>query len=114
MINIDPGRVEQILGNLFSNALRYTPDGGRISIELSCSLQAAIITVHDSGPGIPEEALPHVFDRFYRVDKGRGRGEGGTGLGLTIARKLARAHGGELTASNHPQGGAVFTLSLPL
>jgi signal transduction histidine kinase len=70
--------------------------------------------VRDSGPGIPEESLPFVFERFYRVDKARARAEGGSGLGLAIARQLARAHGGELTAGNHAQGGAVFTLRLPV
>jgi len=72
------------------------------------------VTVHDSGPGIPEEALPFVFERFYRVDKARARAEGGSGLGLTIARQLAQAHGGELSAANHPEGGAIFTLRLPV
>jgi signal transduction histidine kinase len=70
--------------------------------------------MHDSGPGIPPEALPYIFGRFYRVDKSRTRTEGGSGLGLAIARQLARAHGGNLTVANHPSGGAVFTLTLPL
>jgi two-component system sensor histidine kinase BaeS len=111
---VDPGRVEQILGNLFANALRYTPDGGQISIRLETSSTAVQLHVCDSGPGIPPEALPHLFERFYRADKSRSRQEGGTGLGLPIARQLARAHGGDLTARNHPQGGAEFTLTLPL
>jgi two-component system sensor histidine kinase MtrB len=70
--------------------------------------------VRDSGPGIPEESLPFVFERFYRADKARARAEGGSGLGLAIARQLARAHGGELSAANHPEGGAAFTLRLPV
>jgi two-component system sensor histidine kinase MtrB len=70
--------------------------------------------MHDSGTGIPEEALPYIFERFYRADKSRVRLEGGTGLGLAIARKIAEAQGGTLTAANHPQGGAVFTLVLPI
>ena len=70
--------------------------------------------MHDSGPGIPLESLPYIFDRFYRADKSRNRAEGGTGLGLAIARQLAQAHGGTLTAANHPQGGAIFTLTLPI
>jgi signal transduction histidine kinase len=116
---VDPGRVEQILGNLLSNALRYTPEGGSIKIGLSPlpangQPQAVLLTVQDSGPGIPQEALPHLFERFYRVDRSRSRLEGGTGLGLAIARQLAEAHGGDLKAANHPQGGAVFTLTLPL
>lgn len=111
---VDPGRMEQILGNLLSNALRFTPTGGHIEMYLDCTPQMIHLSVHDSGPGIPEDALPHVFKRFYRVDRGRSRAEGGSGLGLAIARQLARAHGGDLTAANHPQGGAIFTLSLPL
>ncbi len=112
-ISLDPGRVEQILGNLISNALRYTPAGGEIDLKLYCSPTALHLEIHDSGPGIPEEALPHLFERFYRVDKARSRAEGGSGLGLAIARQLAQAHGGRLIAENHPQGGAVFTLVLP-
>jgi signal transduction histidine kinase len=68
----------------------------------------------DSGPGIPPEALPQLFERFFRIDRARSREQGGTGLGLAIARQLALAHGGELTAENRPEGGAVFTLCLPL
>ena len=113
-IDLDPGRVEQILGNLLSNALRYTPGGGSIEIRVDCSREEVRLTVHDSGPGIPQEAFPHIFERFYRADKGRSRTEGGSGLGLAIARQLARAHGGDLAAENHPQGGAIFTLALPL
>jgi len=114
MLNFDPMRVEQILNNLLSNALRYTPPGGQITLQLSRDEHQASLTIHDSGPGIPEEALPHIFERFYRVDRSRSRSEGGSGLGLAIARELAEAQHGTLTASNHPQGGAVFTLSLPL
>jgi two-component system sensor histidine kinase BaeS len=124
LLTVDPQRVEQILSNLLSNALRYTPDGGQIAIgfvltgglsgvRTSGSSKSSVqISVRDSGPGIPPEALPHVFERFYRVDRSRSRAEGGSGLGLAIARQLAEAHGGTLTAANHPQGGAVFTLSL--
>ncbi|HNT25056.1 MAG TPA: ATP-binding protein [Anaerolineales bacterium] len=113
---LDPMRIEQVLNNLLSNALRHTPDGGRIELDLSAEGGAAPgsirLAVHDSGAGIPSESLPHLFERFYRADKSRARQEGGSGLGLTIARQLAQAHGGDLTAANHPQGGAVFTLSL--
>lgn len=112
--SLDPGRVEQILGNLLSNALRHTPDDGHISLELSCGPSEVQIAVHDSGPGIPEESLPHIFDRFYRADRSRSRSGGGAGLGLTIARRLAEAHGGNLIARNHPDGGAEFVLNLPL
>ena len=106
----------QILGNILSNALRYTPEGGQIDIDTttppigitkSKDIDIVRLTIHDTGPGIPPEALPHLFDRFFR-------GDGGTGLGLAIARQLARAHGGDLTADNHPLRGALFTLTLPI
>ncbi|MBM3143505.1 MAG: HAMP domain-containing protein [Chloroflexi bacterium] len=119
-VNIDPQRVEQILNNLLSNALRYTPEGGMISVQCTVSGELnfdnyVLLTVRDSGPGIPEESLPHIFDRFYKADRSRSPVEGGgTGLGLSIARKIAQAHGGDITASNHPDGGATFTLELPL
>lgn len=111
--SIDPGRVEQILANLISNSLRHTPQGGKITLTVACQTDTIVISVRDSGVGIPDDALPHVFERFYRADKSRSREEGGTGLGLAIARQLAQAQGGELTAGNQPQGGAVFILSLP-
>jgi two-component system OmpR family sensor kinase/two-component system sensor histidine kinase BaeS len=110
---VDAQRIEQILGNLLSNALRHTPQGGQIQVDLLVSAGAVRVSVQDSGPGIPQEALPHVFERFYRADRARSRAEGGSGLGLAIARHLAEAHGGTLTAANHPLGGAVFTLTLP-
>jgi signal transduction histidine kinase len=114
LIDLDPLRVEQILGNLLSNALRYTPPRGRIEVTLSQATARVQLTVRDSGPGIPDEAIPYIFERFYRADRSRSRLEGGTGLGLAIARQLAQAHGGDLTAANHPQGGAVLTLALPV
>jgi len=112
-ISLDAGRVEQILGNLLSNALRYTPAGGKIDLEITCSPSSIQLSLHDSGPGIPASALPHVFERFYRADRSRTRSEGGTGLGLAIARQIAQAHGGGLEAANHASGGALFTLTLP-
>jgi len=113
-LELDPMRIEQILNNLLSNALRYIRSGGMITLRIARQAQAAVITVHDNGTGIPPEALPHIFERFYRADRSRSRSEGGSGLGLAIARELAEAHHGSLTASNHPQGGALFTLSFPL
>ncbi len=118
-LSLDTFRVEQILGNLLSNGLRYTPQGGSIDVDIQSKTRkdgARIVqlNLHDTGPGIPEESLPHVFERFYRADRSRSRAEGGTGLGLAIARQLAEAHGGSLSAKNHPQGGAVFTLTLPV
>lgn len=113
-ISADPIRMEQVLTNLLSNALRYTPIGGQIEISLASKDGSIQLSIHDNGPGIPEQALPYIFERFYRVDKSRARVEGGTGLGLAIARQLARAHGGDLTATNHASGGALFTLILPV
>jgi signal transduction histidine kinase len=112
-VNADPERLQQILHNLLQNALRHTPDGGRITVSLEPEGDQAIMTIQDSGPGIPDDRLEHVFQRFYRVDPARSRADGSTGLGLSIARQLAEAHSGTLTAGNHPDGGAVFTLTLP-
>lgn len=113
-LSADPIRLEQVLTNLLSNAFRYTPPGGHIDLALATQDGMLRLSVHDSGPGIPEDALPYIFERFYRADKSRARAEGGSGLGLTIARQLARLHGGDLTASNHSAGGALFTLILPV
>ena len=114
LLDLDAIRVEQILTNLLSNGLRYTPQDGTIRVGVQGQGPEVDVTVRDSGPGIPEESLPFVFERFYRADKARARAEGGSGLGLAIARQLARAHGGELSAANHPEGGAAFTLRLPV
>jgi two-component system sensor histidine kinase BaeS len=111
---VDSQRIQQILHNLLSNAMRYSPDGEQISLELKCHPHQVSLSLRDRGPGIPENVLPYVFERFYRGDRARSRSEGGTGLGLSIARKLAQAHGGDLSAANHPEGGAVFTLELPV
>jgi signal transduction histidine kinase len=114
LISLDPIRLEQMLANLLSNALRYTPHGGQIEVAINRVSKFACLTVRDSGQGIPQDALPFIFERFYRADKSRSRDEGGSGLGLAIARNLARAHGGDLTATNHASGGALFTLMLPM
>jgi two-component system, OmpR family, sensor histidine kinase BaeS len=113
VLHVDPSRIEQILSNLVSNALRFTPQGGSIRVDISQDSRSVIISVADTGPGIPDHALYHVFERFYRVDRSRSREAGGSGLGLAIAKKLAQAHEGDLTAANRPEGGAVFTLRLP-
>ncbi len=113
-ILLDPLRGEEILFNLLSNALRHTPDGGLITLTLTALPSGVRLEVRDSGLGIPEEALSNIFERFYRADKSRSRLEGGSGLGLAIARQFTEAHGGRLSAANHPQGGAVFTLQLPI
>lgn len=111
-LHLDPQRIEQIINNLLNNAMRFTPQGGSIFVEMALTDGQAILTIRDTGPGIPKASLDRIFDRFYKVNKSR-QDEAGTGLGLSIAQKLARAHRGELSAGNHPQGGAIFTLSLP-
>jgi signal transduction histidine kinase len=114
IITVDAIRIEQVLNNLIANALRYTPQGGQIVMRLDRSDHDVNITIQDDGPGIQPETLPYIFERFYRADHSRSREDGGTGLGLTIARQLAQAHNGDLTAANAPNGGAIFTLRLPL
>ncbi len=111
----DPKRTGQILAVLLDNAVRYTPSGGRIVVGGRLRDDRVEASVADSGPGIAPEQLPRVFDRFYRAEVSRTRGEAGvgTGLGLAIARGLARAQGGDLTAANAKEGGAVFSLRLP-
>lgn len=110
----DPDRVAQVLRNLFANALRHTPKGGRISVSVRAIGDAVAVSVTDSGEGISSEDLPHVFERFWRADRSRSRPEGGAGLGLAIARALVEAHGGEiLAASEGPGKGSTFTFTLP-
>ena len=109
----DARRTGQILAALLDNALRFTPPGGLITMEGRAGDKRVEATVTDTGPGIPTEHLPRIFDRFYRAEAARTRVGGGTGLGLSIARDLAHAQGGELTAGNAPDGGARFTLELP-
>jgi len=117
----DPQRLRQILLNLLSNALRHTPAGGEVSMRSSGASRRSgaddwlLVAVTDTGPGIPAEDLPHVFDRFYRGDKSRSRQTGGMGLGLTIARQLVEAHGGRIWAeSGGPGQGSTFSFTLPL
>jgi histidine kinase len=111
----DPDRLEQIMINLLSNALRYTPAGGTVTISAQAHDFFVQIGVHDTGIGIPAEHLPHIFERFYRVDKSRNRQSGGTGIGLTIARHLVYALGGEIwVESDGPGRGATFFMTLPI
>lgn len=111
-VMIDPDRLLQVLGNLVSNALRHTPDGGRVSLSAARDNGQTLLRVRDTGPGIPADDLPHIFDRFYRGDKARSD-DGASGLGLAIARSLVEAHGGRITAENATTGGAVFSVLLP-
>jgi two-component system sensor histidine kinase BaeS len=114
LIQADPIRVEQILTNLLGNALKFTPSNGKVSVDVSGSSDGIDIAITDNGPGIPADSLPFIFDRFYKVDQSRSREEGGSGLGLAIARQLARAQGGDITARNRSEGGAVFTFHIPV
>ncbi len=109
---LDPARINQVINNLLQNSLRHTPTGGRVEVKLDREPGTTVIRIRDTGEGIPEEALPLLFERFYRSDHARARDTGGTGLGLTIARQLVEAHHGSLTAANHPAGGAVFEIRL--
>jgi len=97
--------------NLLSNAAKYTPEGGEVQVSVRETIDAVVVTVDDSGPGIPKEERKRIFDRFYRSDKARG--QGGTGLGLSIAGEIVSLHGGSLTAGESPAGGARFTVTLP-
>jgi len=103
----DPTRMTQILDNLLTNALRHTPAGGSVSLAMKEERGRVVMELVDSGEGFPPEALPYVFERFYRSDKSRARQLGGSGLGLAIARKLVEAHGGTIQAANRPEGGAL-------
>jgi signal transduction histidine kinase len=109
----DERRLEQVLQNLVANAVRHTPRGGRIALRATPGGTGIVIVVEDSGPGIPAEHLPHVFDRFYRVDSARNAQSGGSGLGLSIVRAVVEQHGGRISATNGALGGARFELRLP-
>ncbi|MCB0199320.1 MAG: HAMP domain-containing protein [Anaerolineae bacterium] len=112
LIDVDRERIAQILGNLVSNALRYTPEGGNITLSARAAGSDVILQVNDNGPGIDPEHLPFIFKRFYRADESR-PANGESGLGLAIAHSLVEAHGGTIRAGNGVDGGAVFTISLP-
>ena len=104
----------QVAFNLMENAIKYNLPGGRVEVGVSRRGEKVALTVTDSGLGIPEEDLPRIFDRFYRVDKARSRAAGGTGLGLSIARDTARLHGGDITAGPNPAGrGTRFEVEFP-
>ncbi|MDG4536418.1 HAMP domain-containing sensor histidine kinase [Streptomyces sp. AV19] len=111
-VRLDPRRVDVVLANLIGNALRHGGPSVPVDVRARAEGDRLVVTVTDGGPGIPEDVLPHVFDRFTKGDAARTRSEG-SGLGLAIAAENARLHGGALTAANSPEGGAVFTLSLP-
>jgi heavy metal sensor kinase len=110
----DAARLRQVFYNLLDNAIKYTPEGGEIEVGLGRRAGEAIVVLRDTGIGIPADHLPHVFERFYRVDKGRSRAEGGTGLGLSITHSIVTAHGGRIELDSIPSRGTVCTVTLPL
>ncbi|MEP7036486.1 MAG: HAMP domain-containing sensor histidine kinase [Dermatophilaceae bacterium] len=115
-LTLDPERIGQVLANLLGNALRHTPVGGTVTIKVSADARAngVALLVTDTGEGIPAEHLPHVFQRFYRVDAARDRAHGGSGIGLAIAKALVEAHDGQLTATSPGSGeGTTFRILLP-
>src|SRR5699024_184678 len=121
LLSLDPQRITQVLGNLLGNAIRHTPDRGSIVCRVArdgddTARHAARITfaIMDTGPGIPPEALPHLFERSYRMDRARSRLYGGTGLGLAIARQLVEAHGGRIWAASDGMLGHGTTVAFSL
>ncbi|NOX61869.1 MAG: cell wall metabolism sensor histidine kinase WalK [Chloroflexi bacterium] len=112
-ILVDPDRMAQVLGNLVSNALRFTPEGGEIRLGAKEEGGAVRLEVQDTGPGIPPDKLPHIFERFYRGDAARTVGEGQSGLGLAIAKSLVEAHGGDIGVKSELGKGTTFTITLP-
>lgn len=114
MVAGDPLRLKQIVVNLLDNAIKYTPSGATIDVKVISSKDHALLRVKDTGMGIPREALPHIFERFYRADKARSRQLAGYGLGLSIAKSICNAHGGYITASSLEGQGSCFTVQLPL
>ncbi len=114
MLDADPQRLAQVLGNLLSNALRHTPAGGTITLRGALRDGQIELAVADTGGGIPADELPHIFDRFYRVDRARSRHAGGAGLGLAIVRQIAEAHGGSASATSTVGVGTTVVVRLPL
>ncbi len=110
----DKTKLRQLFLNILSNAMTYTPSGGTVSFEIYPQKEAAVVAISDTGIGIPPEHIPFLFERFYRVDKTRSRSEGGSGLGLSIADKIAEAHGGKIEVESKVGKGSTFRVSLPL
>ena len=111
-VHVDPDRMAQVFGNLITNALRYTPEGGTIRLDAGASAGSVVLAVSDTGQGIPPEALPHIFDRFYKADSARSA-SGQSGLGLAIARSIVEAHGGRIGAESQPGKGTRIHVDLP-
>lgn len=112
-VEIDTDKMTQVLDNILNNAIKYSPDGGRITISMRTTEQQLIISIADEGLGIPKKDLPLIFDRFYRVDKARSREQGGTGLGLAIAKEIVKQHNGFIWANSEYGKGSTLTIVLP-
>ena len=113
-ITADKGRIEQVLLNILTNAIKYTPDGGEILVRAMAVDGFVGIAIRDNGIGIPEDDIPHLFERFYRVEKSRTTGAGCTGLGLAIAKELIDAHGGSIHVESAVGKGTEITVMLPI
>jgi heavy metal sensor kinase len=113
-VNGDAGALERVCLNLVENAIRYSPAGENVTLQVVNENGEAVLSVSDTGPGIGAEHLPHLFERFYRVDKARSREQGGAGLGLAIVEALVKAHGGSVSVSGVVGQGTTFTIRLPL
>lgn len=112
-VNGDPVRLRQLLDNLLQNSLKYTDEGGEVQLTLNAEENAWRLTLNDSSPGVPDDALPKLFDHLYRVESSRNRQTGGAGLGLAIAQRIVEAHGGSMEADHSPLGGLRITVRLP-
>ena len=110
----DTTKLQQVFYNIIDNAIKYTPRGGSVTVELSRSGRRAVAKISDTGIGIPENDLPHIFERFYRVDKARSRETGGTGLGLSIVKQIVVMHGGDIYADSAEGMGTTFVVELPI
>ena len=110
----DRARLKQVVVNLLDNAIKYTPQGGAVTLAVTTSDSKAVLEVSDTGVGIASDALPRVFERFYRVDKSRSREQGGAGLGLAIVKSICTAHHGDVQAASSPGHGSRFRVELPL
>ena len=112
-LEIDPDKMTQVLDNILNNAIKYSPDGGKITVKMRTTETQLIISISDEGLGIPKKDLPLIFDRFYRVDKARSRAQGGSGLGLAIAKEIVKQHKGFIWAQSTYGKGSTFTIVLP-